>query len=278
MKKESSRAANYLLLAFGGLSLALLSLPMTGKVRTFRACVAYLLNPLPYYGSQAVRRLSELPADAARLISGDIELVRARRELQETAFLRAEVEALRRENERLSAALGMRPQGERVLLWARVMKRDPINWHRSIVVDAGSEQGVEVNAPVLAIHGSSVGVVGRVTEVHRWGAKVLLLTDELSAAAGYLPESGWEGLIQGQGGWRLRMNYLPLEADLAVGQRVHSSATSATFPPDILIGTVSRIFDRDPFLAFQSVEVEPAVPASTLKEVMILVPKGGERS
>lgn len=278
MKKDSSRAANYLLLAFGGLSLVLLSLPMTGKVRTFQACVAYLLNPLPYYGSQAVRRLAELPEDAARLISGDIELVRARRELQETAFLRAEVESLRVENERLAAALGMRPRGEQVLLWARVMKRDPLNWHRSIVVDAGSEQGVTINAPVLAIHGSTVGVVGRVIEVHPWGAKVLLLTDDLSAVAGYLPGSGWEGLIQGQGSWRLRMNYLPLEADLAIGQRVHSSATSATFPSDILIGTVSRIFERDPFLAFQSVEVEPAIQASRLQEVMILTPKGSGRS
>lgn len=270
------RAANYLLLIFSMVSIALLSLPLTGKVGTFRACAAYLLNPVPYYGERAYERLSALPAEAARIISADIELQNARRALEEAEYLKAELESMRLENERLLRAAAMAPAGLRAIRWARVMQREPLNWHSSLIVMAGAEDGVEVSAPVLGILGTEMGVVGRVTEVSDKTSKVRLLTDELSSLAAYIPSRGWEGLIQGQGTDRLRLNYLPVDAEIEVGERVYTSPTSATFAADLPIGTVVKIFDKDPFLAFQSVEVRSIVGASLIKEVLILVPKGPE--
>jgi hypothetical protein len=46
----------------------------------------------------------------------------------------------------------------------------------------------------------------------------------------------------------------------------------------MLIGTVSKIFEKDPFLAFQSVEVTASVPATAVKEVLILVPKAPDET
>jgi cell shape-determining protein MreC len=66
------------------------------------------------------------------------------------------------------------------------------------------------------------------------------------------------------------MNYLPIDAVLAPGEPVYTSATSATFPPDVLIGTVTRVFERDPFLTFQSAEVTLAIRPWNLKEVLVL--------
>ncbi|MFH1723404.1 MAG: rod shape-determining protein MreC [Elusimicrobiota bacterium] len=289
---RDKRVANYLLLTFSVLSIVLLCLPLTGKVRAFHACAAYLLDPIPFLGSRGVERLVHLPARAARLISADIRLQEARTELKEAALVRAEAESLRREIERLRTAVGIKPAGGRVVRWARVMERDPLNWHRSVMVDAGSEDGVRINAPVLGLRapgasgggrsdgsvsadgsvGAELGVVGRVTAVGARVSTVRLITDELSAVAAYLPAEAWEGLIQGQGGFRLRMDYLPVEAQFSMGETVYTSPTSATFPQDIPIGTISREFKQDPFLAFKSLEVTPTVSASKLREVMILEP------
>jgi cell shape-determining protein MreC len=68
------------------------------------------------------------------------------------------------------------------------------------------------------------------------------------------------------------MNYLHSEAVLTKGDAVYTSPTSATFPGDVLIGNVAAVNPRDPFLTFQSVEVEPAVNAAQLGHVMILRP------
>lgn len=264
------RLANYVFAFFSAASLALLSLPLTGRVQALKACVSYLVFPIPARAGAVVGRFSDAPQQVVQLLNVDTENRRLREEIKETLLLRQQVEGLTRENERLEGALGLKPENGKVLRWARVIEREPANWHRSILVDAGSEDGVELNCPVLGIQESRLGIVGRVTEVGPRTAKVLLLTDELSAVAAYLPSSQWEGLLHGQGTFRLRMDYLPMDAQFAAGDAVYTSPTSAVFPPDLLIGTVTRVFERDPFLAFQSVEVSPAVQAATLKEVMLI--------
>jgi len=262
--------ANYLLVIFSLVAIALLSLPVSSGVQAFRASVSYLLFPAPLRGAAAVDRLAAMPSSVVYLIGADQENQRMRQELKGTALIKAETEALRQENERLRAALGMKPKDGVVVRWARVMTRDPQNWFRFIIVAAGGKDGIEINAPVLGIAEGNLGAVGRVVEVGEDWSKVLLLTDELSSLAGYIPSKSWEGLVEGQGGARLRMNYLPAEATFSIGELVYTSATSATFPSDILVGSISKVFQRDPFLTFQAVEVRPSVNASGLKEVMIL--------
>ncbi len=179
--------------------------------------------------------------------------------------------------------MGLKMRGGHEALWAHVMERDPLRWYRSIMVDAGAEQGVSLNAPVLGQQGDTLVVVGRVSGVRPKTAVVLLVTDELSSVAAYavsqsttVDEEGapksFEGLLQGQGSSRLRMNYLSPDAEVNKGDLIYISQTSATFPPDVLLGRISRVFPLDPFLTFQSVEVQPALEASRLKEVVILKP------
>jgi rod shape-determining protein MreC len=155
-------------------------------------------------------------------------------------------------------------------VWAHVLERDPLHWYGSVGVDAGADRGVSLNDPVLGRKGDAVVAVGRVIEVRPQTSTVLLLTDQRSAAAAYLSSGTLEGLIQGQDGPHLRMNYLNSEAAIDHDDLVYTSPTSATFPPDVLIGRVARVYPRDPFLAFQSVEVAPALDAASLQEVLIL--------
>jgi rod shape-determining protein MreC len=137
-------------------------------------------------------------------------------------------------------------------------------------VDAGADRGLSLNDPVLGPSEGRLVAVGRVVDVRPRSATILLLTDELSAVAAYLSSGTLEGLVQGQDGPRVRMNYLNAEAALATGDSVYTSPTSATFPPDVLIGKVAKVNPRDPFLTFQSVEITPAADASSLQELMIL--------
>ncbi|MBI4425626.1 MAG: rod shape-determining protein MreC [Elusimicrobia bacterium] len=270
MNREK-RIANVLLVVFSAVSLLLLALPLTSAVQSFKAGVSYVLNPVPFHGSRAVERFAGMPTSVLRLITADVENASLRDELRNVALLKAELEGFKRENERLRAQMSLKPPAGRILLWARIMEREPLNWHRFILVDAGEKDGVEVNAPVLGAQGDVLAAVGRVTEVGPRWSKVLLLTDELSSLAAYIPSRQWEGLVEGQGSPRLRMNYLPSEAQFSIGDPVHTSATSATFPVDILIGTISKVYQRDPFLTFQAVEVAPSVQPGMLKEVLILV-------
>src|SRR5437867_10577869 len=83
-------------------------------------------------------------------------------------------------------------------------------------------------------------------------SKVILLSDEISSVASCIPVKSLEGLIEGQGTGLLKLNYLPMESQVAAGDLVFTSNTSVTFPADILIGTISKTLPQDPFLTFQA--------------------------
>ena len=265
MQRET-RIANFVLGALSALSLLLLSLPLSTPVRSFKAGAGYLLDPLAYHGEAGYSRVSGLPGRIRQLLQADIENESLRSELRRGQWLATTVSALSLENDRLRGALVLKAPAGRSPAWAHVMERDPVHWYRSLVVDAGSDRGVALNDPVLGPREGRLVAVGRVVDVRPNTSTVLLLTDELSAAAAYLSSGTLEGLVQGQDGPRLRMNYLNAEAHLSEGDSVYTSPTSATFPPDVLIGHVARVNPRDPFLTFQSVEVTPAADASSLQE------------
>ncbi len=267
---REARISNYLLAGFALVSLVLLSLPLSAPVLAFKACVAYVLNPVAFYGAKGAERLSGIPGRVRGLLVADIENRLLREEIRRAAWVQAEADALRAENQRLRPALGLKPPEGLEPLWARVMERDPLHWYRSLMVDAGSEEGVALNTPVLGQKEGRLVAIGRVVEVRPRSSLVLLVTDELSSVAATLSASALEGLVQGQGGRRLLMNYLSSEVQLQAGESVTTSPTSATFPPEILIGTAVRVRPRDPFLTYQAVEVEPAVEGSALTEVLLL--------
>jgi rod shape-determining protein MreC len=269
MQRET-RIAHYVVGVLTALSLVLLSLPLSSPVRAFKACASYVFDPISYHGERGSQKLAEAPSRMRELLSADIENRRLQEELRRLSWLQSTVDGLSLENERLRAALGLKTPPGRHPIWAHVMERDPQHWYGSVGVDAGEDRGVSLNDPVLGRKGDVVVAVGRVVEVRPKTSTVLLLTDQRSAAAAYLSSGTLEGLVQGQDVPHLRMNYVNSEAHLVPDDSVYTSPTSATFPPDVLIGRVARVYPRDQFLAFQSVEVAPALDAAALQEVLIL--------
>ncbi len=275
MQRET-RIANFVLGALSALSLLLLSLPLSTPVRSFKAAAGYLLDPIAYRGEAGYARLAGAPERIRGLLRADMENESLRAELRRGEWIKTTVEALSLENERLRRALVLKAPGVRSPVWVRVMERDPLHWYRSLVVDAGADRGVTLNDPVLGPRAGQLVAVGRVVDVREKASTVLLLTDDGASVAAYLSSGTLEGLVQGQDGPRLRMNYLNAEVQLSTGDSVYTSPTSATFPPDVLIGRVAHVNPRDPFLTFQSVEVAPAADASSLQELMILRAKAPE--
>jgi rod shape-determining protein MreC len=271
MQRET-RTAHYIVGVLTALSFVLLSLPLSSPVRAIKACASYILDPLSYEGERGYQKLAQAPERVRSLLSADIDNRRLQEQVRTTAWLKTTVESLSVENERLRRELGLKTPASPHPLWAHVMERDPLRWYSAVSVDAGQDRGVSLNDAVLGRLDDAAVAVGRVVDVRPRKSTVLLLTDERSAVAAYLSSGTLEGLVQGQSQnpARLLMNYINSEAKIVPGDSVYTSPTSATFPPDVLVGRVAEVNPRDPFLAFQSVQVVPALDAASLQEVLIL--------
>ncbi len=177
------------------------------------------------------------------------------------------LQEMAQENRRLQAILEMpRPPGERPVV-ARVIGKDATNWFRTLLIDRGSGDGLERNIPVVAPQ----GLVGRVLEVAPIVARVQLITDPVSSVGALVQRTRITGIAVGDGGNGLRLRYLPLMADVAVGDRVVTSGMGGVFPKGIPLDTVVSVERRSGAL-FQEAAVEPAVDLSKLEEVTALLP------
>ena len=190
---------------------------------------------------------------------------RLRGEMQELQQRLESLQEMTLENRRLQAVLEMPapPAGRPVV--AQVIAKDATNWFRTLLIDRGSGDGLERNAPVL----TPQGVVGRVVEVAPIAARVQLVTDPVSSVGALIQRTRVSGIAAGDGGATLRLRYLPLMADVEVGDRVVTSGMGGVFPKGIPLGTVTARERRSGAL-FQEAILQPAADLSRLEEVVVL--------
>ena len=124
----------------------------------------------------------------ARVARLESDLAKARVDL-------AEQDALRQENARLKATLGLAEGDPRPVAITRLIGSTSSSTRRFATIGAGSSQGVRVGMAVR----SPLGLVGRVIEVGAISARVLLITDADSTVPVRRASDGIQGYATGRG-------------------------------------------------------------------------------
>jgi len=260
-------------------ALILAFLLMTLQVRQERAVVAVtrqaillVMTPFIKVTSVVVGSVTDVWRDYVDLRGMQRENKRLRQEVGTLSRRIEQLEEQALETQRLQRLLALREVPQAQALTARVAGKDATNWFKTILVDRGGLDGVRRNQPVVAPD----GLVGRVVEVTPSSAKVQLLTDPVSAVGGLVQRTRVTGIVSGNLGAGTRVRYLPLMADVAVGDLVVTSGMGGVFPKGIPIGRLTAVERRSGAL-FQEASLQPTVDLSRLEEVLILTsPPPGE--
>lgn len=178
----------------------------------------------------------------------------------------AELEEARQENERLRALVEFAEERKLAKLGAQVIRRPVSIWEGVIVVDRGSEDGVEPGMPVIAAQ----GLVGQVAEVSPHSATVRLLTDQQSGVAAMVQSTRATGVLRGSVSGQLSLDFIDREMLPVVGDVVITSGLGGVYPTGIVVGDVTVVDDRRGEL-YPRVVVESRVPVDRIEEVFILV-------
>lgn len=169
-------------------------------------------------------------------------------------------------NERLRRLIGFHDQPPGRYVSARVLAWDPGPWYHSLVISAGSADGVVDDSPVL----TDRGVVGRVVELAPHYAKVLLLTDSSSAIDAFVQRNRINALLAGHGRSSLTLDYIRKSDDLRPGDLVVTSGLDGIYPPGLPLGSVTMV-DKQSLGLYLAVDVSPQAELDHLEEVLILV-------
>ena len=169
------------------------------------------------------------------------------------------------EARRLEALLDLKKQLALPVAGARVVAYDPSQWSRCVIIDMGKSEGAALGLPVLG----KGGIVGRIVEVYPHYAKVMLIVDRDSGADAMVQRTRVRGILEGKGGNRCALEYVPKNADVEVGDLILASGLGGVYPPGQTFGRVSQI-NKGAGGPFQEIIVTPGENLSALEEVLIV--------
>lgn len=182
-----------------------------------------------------------------------------------TANLLLRQEHLDAENRRLRALLEMKerqPAEGRVaeILYAA---RDPFS--RRVIVDKGTQHGVEAGQAVI----DELGVLGQVTRSYPMTSEITLLTDKDQAIPVEVQRSGLRAILAGAGAGAMELRFLSTNADVQPGDILVTSGLDAVYLPGLPVARVVKI-DRDNSFAFARIACEPLAGVERHGQVLIL--------
>jgi len=252
---------------FLAIILAWLILDQTAQPNPVRDTFSQMVAPVQFV-------LTRVSAPIGQAIDGVIHLGNLQRQndalTRENVELRNQILLLQeaaRENEALRTQLNYKsavPSFQ--LLSAEVIGLDPTNLLQYLIIDRGADDGVHQGMPVLVAE----GLVGRIGEVSKTSAKVMLITDVSSSVSALIQRSRATGLVQGYPGGQLRMRYIPQGDTVEVGDVVFTSGLGGNLPKRLVIGQVARVLKSDVEM-FQEADIIAAVNLRDLESVMVLL-------
>ena len=217
---------------------------------------------------------------AAGWLDGRIEFISNMHELERDNRLLAEenqrllldvsrLQMLERENERLTAQIGLRPKYVGLdTIGAYVIAADPNNWSSHFLINRGTSDEVTENMVVLA----DGGLVGRVLRAYHSSSLVIPIIDDTSVVSAQIRRTGDFGFVSGDMRlWErgfIRMENIHVDADVLENDEVITSTTSEIFPHGIIIGTVREI-NVDPGGLTKHAIIQPIVDFRQLSVVLV---------
>jgi len=247
--------------------LVLVDLQGGAPARAVRGAAGAVAGPpisaLAWLRTGVVQRFGGSADEQARIAALEQELQRSRAQAAAAAAGELSEADLR------ELAAGLPTQGYRQVTARVVALATAQDQVRSAAVSAGSRQGVRPGQAVAA----GGGLAGLVDSAAPTVATVRLLVDSGTALAARVASTGEVGVLRGTGD-AARFELLDPLGRMAPGDLVVTLGTpDGALPADLPLGRISRITGSAADLT-RVAEVAPAVDASTLDRVVVLVPGG----
>ena len=186
------------------------------------------------------------------------------------AQLRESGEAAR-ENQQLRQLLRLQEKHQDfVFESARVTQRSTTNWESTFTLSKGSSAGVQTGNCVISETGALVGVVEEVGLNYCRVSTVINTDIEMD---GICVRTDCAGILEGdfalmsQG--RLKLSYLPDDAQLRPGDQILTSGQGDIYPPDLVVGRVEEL-RSDPSGMMRYAVLKPQARLDSLVEVFII--------
>ena len=220
-----------------------------------------------------LQRAAYLPVDAGMDLGDYLSSLRKlknenealRKQQLGTANLLLRQTHLDHENQRLRALLEMKERQPAIGQVAEILyaARDPFS--RRVIVDKGSQTGIEAGQAVV----DELGVVGQVTRVFPMTSEVTLLTDKDQAIPVEVQRNGLRAILAGSGAGAFELRFMATNADVQAGDLLVTSGLDGIYLPGLPVATVTAV-ERDNSFVFARIACDPVAGIERHGQVLVL--------
>lgn len=251
----------------------------------------------PYNSVNGLGNLISVPLAPVQMVIAKIETAlqsissyfrNVSRVNEENERLKAEIEVLRKDSaelegykervQELRETLNLKNQlGEFDPIGANVISSDAGNWFNTFRIDRGTRDGIFYNQPII----SSKGLVGRVTQADITSSKGEAIIDPNSVLYGRIIRT--RDLVRVKGELNLKdkglckMDYIPADVDILVGDYIETSGMGGIYPKGILVGKVIEVRKSGDELNKYAI-IEPAVDFKRLEDIIVLKTRSSDEA
>ena len=246
--------------------LTLLSAQVRSEDRNYsllEASMLRLVAPLAQAVDASVTAVSSLRGrfETRKALREDNQKLRG--ELEAMRKARVETFGLEQRLELLSKAASYAQSAGSPPRVADVVLLDYGSWQQALMLYVG-DQGAERQQPVV----TDAGLVGRVVVPAGRYAKVQMITDRSASVGAMIERTRRQGIVRGGERSFLRMDFVPLQEEVKVGDRVLTAGIDGVYPRGIPVGTVVSVTPGGEL--FHQIELVPAVDLGQLDQVFLL--------
>lgn len=148
----------------------------------------------------------------------------------------------------------------------RVIGRSPNNYEKFVIIDLGSDQGVAVNQAAVYSGGA---LIGKITEVFKNSAKVVLITSADSSVNSITQSTRSNGIVKGKYSTGVKLEMINQNEELADGDLIITSGLEEGIPKGLLIGKISNI-KESANKVFKEANVDLFVDFNQIEEIFVV--------
>ena len=179
-----------------------------------------------------------------------------------------EYEIIKNENEQLKQQLNLAEKyGEYTTVPGTIISRDISNYSKTVVINVGSDNGIEENMTVIA----DEGLVGYVVSVTSNTAKVQTITDSASATSCLASTTRDSMICKGtvEKNSILKAEYIATDSNIIQGDSVETSGLGGIYLKGIHVGTIKRVVEGSNKTDSYAL-IETAVDFEKLETVLVI--------
>ena len=257
----------YLLLLLSILSIASIvfdkKYPSSNNIRV--AVNDYLFNPIQFIIKTPSSFINTLVMERKTIDDMKIEINKLKKENIKIKANLQRIDVLENEVTRLRSIKAVAIKKIKNIKIAEVIQRDVIPNKKSLKMNIGSKDNINMGQTVMGIN----GLIGQVVEINSFTSKVLLITDSSSNVPAIVARTGQQVIVKGESQTNMmEIAFLKNEADVQKGDLIVTSGQAKRFIPSIKIGRVKDIIKNEGE-RFSKVTLMPLENINDINEVIV---------